>query len=184
MTNMLERTSWSRHRKPYGFNKYVKNYELKPVAAEVWLGLCACSFLCMTWNLVWVPRDVCLAVFTEFVGHPLHFHGPVEQNELLATGNRPYLSRQSHVLPLCLLISVTLSLLKQLFTFLNIEVAERIEFRNCWVQRQEVKMWHTSTVYPFLYQIFLCSEVFWGIFTLLTLKKLKRLWDNLSFSPS
>lgn len=40
MTNMLERTSWSRHRKPYGFNKYVKNYELRPVAAEVWLGLC------------------------------------------------------------------------------------------------------------------------------------------------
>ena len=36
MTNVLEWTSWSRHRKLYGFNKYVKNYELRPVAAEVW----------------------------------------------------------------------------------------------------------------------------------------------------
>lgn len=40
MTNMLEWTSWSRHRKLYGFNKYVKNYEPRTVAAEVWQGVC------------------------------------------------------------------------------------------------------------------------------------------------
>lgn len=33
---MLEWTSWSRHQKLYGFNKYVKNYELRTVVAEVW----------------------------------------------------------------------------------------------------------------------------------------------------
>lgn len=60
-------------------------------------------------NLVWVrvPRVVCLAVFTKFVGHPLRSHGPLEQNELLATGDRLTLSRQSHVQPLCSLLSVT-----------------------------------------------------------------------------
>lgn len=42
MTNMLEWTSWSRHRKLYGFNKYVKNYEPRTVAAEVWQGVCVC----------------------------------------------------------------------------------------------------------------------------------------------
>lgn len=57
--------------------------------------------------------------------------------------------------------------LKQLFTVVNIEA---IELRNCCAHRQNVKMWHTSTVYPFWYQKVLCSGVFWAIFTLLILK--------------
>lgn len=122
-----------------------------------------------TCNLVRVPRVVRLAVFPEFVGHPLRSHGPVGQNELLATVNRLYLSHHPHVQPLCSLISVKLSLLKQLFTFSSIKGVEGVEFRNCWLHRQEVKMWHTSTVYSFLYQ----SPLQWsilGYFTLLTLK--------------
>lgn len=140
MTNMLERTSWSRHRKPYGFNKYVKNYELRPVAAEVWLGLCACSFLCMTHMQSCVSASSCLFG---------RIYGVCRASSALSwscwakwTGNRLYLSRQSHVQPLCSLISLTLSLLKQLLTFLNIEATEGIEFRNWWVHRQDVKMWH------------------------------------------
>lgn len=40
MTNMLGWTSWSQQWKLYGFKKYVKNYELRTVAAEVWQGMC------------------------------------------------------------------------------------------------------------------------------------------------
>lgn len=44
MTNMLEWTSWSRHRKLYGFNKYVKNYKPLTVAADCGR-LCVCALL-------------------------------------------------------------------------------------------------------------------------------------------
>lgn len=64
----------------------------------LWLLKCgwvsACSLLHITHIQSWV---VCLAAFTEIVGHPPQFHGPVEQNELLATGNRLCLSFKTHV---------------------------------------------------------------------------------------
>lgn len=80
-------------------------------------------------NLVWVPRVVCLAVFTEFVGHPLRSRGLVEQNELLATGNRLYLSRQSHVQPLCSLISLTVSFKATAYFF------KYWSYRGYWIQK-------------------------------------------------
>lgn len=46
-------------------------------------------------------------------------------------------------------------------TVLNSEIAVYIDGR---------LKWHTSTVYPFFFQKVNCSEVLWGIFTLLKLK--------------
>lgn len=46
-TNKLEWVRWSQHQKLYCFTKYVKYYQLNPVAAELWqcvkVCMCACT---------------------------------------------------------------------------------------------------------------------------------------------
>lgn len=101
-------------------------------------------------SLVWVSRVVCMAAFTEFLGHLLCSHGPVEQNDL----------KLSH-------LSNAVFFRQQFTFFLNIEAAEGAG----WIDRRLKCDTHLCMSF-----LFLCSL---SIFTLLTLKNesvVERTW--------
>lgn len=54
---MLEGPSWSRHPKPYAFNKYVKYYEAGLVAVEVLLCVCFTPYAPMPQVVVFVSNS-------------------------------------------------------------------------------------------------------------------------------